>query len=247
MTSISLIIPAFNNKADLLVTIGSLSRIELQEQTEIIIADGSSKPISDTLEISKLVGIKEESVNYLNGPDRGVYDAMNKGILIGKNKWMWFLNSGDEAIKLPTQATMKTSKGIIIGRWMTTCGDIMTPSKESGLTSGSRSEIGCGLCHQAMLFNRNRFDKKLYDYRKYSLAAELNYFYSAIAAEDYCLDRLFMVKYDNKRGMSKEKAVEHLRQSMTIYRENNFKMNQRRLLHRYLSAQWNQWQAGIRQ
>jgi glycosyltransferase involved in cell wall biosynthesis len=247
--TISVIIPVFGNKVDLLKTISSLSSSILSETEvglQLIIIDGTDFAVSSLEEVEAIRAVSIEDIVYIHESDEGPYDAMNKGIALATGYWMWFLNSGDEAIELPTYTGIGTTKSLIIGRWMGTSGNIVIPSKERGLGSGSRSEIGCGLCHQAMLFNRKRFGNKLYDYGKYSLAAELDYFYSAITAEDYFLDELFMVKYDNKRGLSKSKAVAHLKQSLAIYSENKFRISKKRLLRRYFSAQWNQWQARIR-
>lgn len=242
---ISLIIPAYSNRMELHATLESLRRIELpNKRAEIIIIDGGKVPVTTKLEASEWTGITE--VEYINEPDNGTYDAMNKGILLSKYEWMWFLNSGDEAINGPTNAAMATQKNLIVGSWITAEGTIISPSKEKGLSAGVRSEIGCGLCHQAMLFNRNRFGRRMYDHKKYSLAGELDFFYSAIDEEDYYLDNSFIVRYDNRRGLSKAKAVEHLRQSVDIYRKNGFSISKRRLLRRYLSAQWNELRCRIR-
>jgi putative colanic acid biosynthesis glycosyltransferase len=57
---------------------------------EFIIIDGASK--DKTVDICKEY---EKSIRIISEPDRGLYDAMNKGINISTGKWICFLNCGD--------------------------------------------------------------------------------------------------------------------------------------------------------
>ena len=60
-------------------------------EIEYIIVDGDSK--DGTLE---LIGKYKDKISLLiSEPDRGVYDAMNKGIKYSTGDFVYFLNSGD--------------------------------------------------------------------------------------------------------------------------------------------------------
>jgi glycosyltransferase involved in cell wall biosynthesis len=61
---------------------------------EVVIVDNlSSDSPKETLE-----NFPQEQLVFLSEPDRGIYDAMNKGIKLAKGRWVIFLGAGDELI-----------------------------------------------------------------------------------------------------------------------------------------------------
>lgn len=58
---------------------------------EHIIVDGKSS--DSTVDIAEKLGT--ENINIISEPDRGLYDAMNKGIARSNGKYLIFLNAGD--------------------------------------------------------------------------------------------------------------------------------------------------------
>lgn len=70
----------------------SIESIEKQTFKEVevwVIDGGSSKEILNYLE-----GLKKPFF-YQSGIDKGIYDAMNKGIHLAKGEWLYFLGAGD--------------------------------------------------------------------------------------------------------------------------------------------------------
>lgn len=58
---------------------------------EYVVVDGASK--DGTLE---LIGQNKDIVSsWVSEPDKGIYDAMNKGLRMATGKYVWFLNAGD--------------------------------------------------------------------------------------------------------------------------------------------------------
>lgn len=89
---ISIVTVCFNAANVLEGTIKSVIAQTCQD-IEYIVIDGASK--DDTLNI-----IEEYSPHiskWITETDKGIYDAMNKGIRLAKGKYIWFLNAGDHA------------------------------------------------------------------------------------------------------------------------------------------------------
>lgn len=63
---------------------------------EYIIIDGASK--DKTVDIIKQY--KDSITYWISEPDKGLYDAMNKGLLAAKGEYVWFLNAGDTLYSL---------------------------------------------------------------------------------------------------------------------------------------------------
>lgn len=58
---------------------------------ELVIVDGGSKDktVEEVLKFKQYIG------TLISEPDKGIYDAMNKGIKAAKGEWLYFLNAGD--------------------------------------------------------------------------------------------------------------------------------------------------------
>jgi glycosyltransferase involved in cell wall biosynthesis len=80
----------FNNKKGLIDTIKSIENQKFVDYEHIII-DGNSN--DGSLEV--LNKLNNVNVIWISENDRGIYHAMNKGILLSKGKYLIFINSGD--------------------------------------------------------------------------------------------------------------------------------------------------------
>ena len=88
----SIIIPTYNCEDLMKQTLDSIV-IQKEELFECIIIDGLSK--DKTLHIIKEYASKYSNIHYVSEKDKGVYDAMNKGIDLVKGKYLYFLGAGD--------------------------------------------------------------------------------------------------------------------------------------------------------
>ena len=90
MPKISIISINYNDAIGLKKTIDSV-RIQKYTDFEYIIIDGGSTDGS-----LELIKENEGRINYwISEADKGVYNAMNKGILAAKGEYLLFLNGGD--------------------------------------------------------------------------------------------------------------------------------------------------------
>ena len=85
----SIITPVLNNKNGLLKTIESIKKQNFESYEHIVIDGGST---DGTLEIIK----NEKCISkWISEKDKGIYDAINKGLKLSNGKYINTLNSGD--------------------------------------------------------------------------------------------------------------------------------------------------------
>lgn len=80
----------FNNAAELERTISSVAAQKFAPK-EYLIVDGGSTDNSPLIMEAQRTAIDQ----VVSEPDRGIYDAMNKGVALARGEWILFLNSGD--------------------------------------------------------------------------------------------------------------------------------------------------------
>lgn len=88
----SIIIPTFNSGKTLQ---GALNSIFSQRFTdlEIIIVDGLSRDNTSTIIEENFR--RDKRIRFVSEKDKGIYDAMNKGIDMANGQWLYFLGSDD--------------------------------------------------------------------------------------------------------------------------------------------------------
>ncbi|MBK3516845.1 glycosyltransferase family 2 protein [Carboxylicivirga marina] len=91
MKKISIITVTYNCEQTLADTIESINSQTVRDQIEYIIIDGQSK--DRTIDIIKK---NESDINHwISEPDKGIYDAMNKGLKLASCNWVGFLHADD--------------------------------------------------------------------------------------------------------------------------------------------------------
>lgn len=90
MDKISIVTVTYNCKNDVEKTIKSVLDLDYPN-IEYIVIDGASK--DGTVDIIKTY---TDRIDYwISEPDKGIYDAMNKGIAAATGEWIIFMNAGD--------------------------------------------------------------------------------------------------------------------------------------------------------
>lgn len=89
---ISVITVVFQAEALIERTLKSICGQTIREQIELIVVDGASK--DRTIEIARRF-LNPADV-LISEPDKGIYDAMNKGLSAAHGEFIIFINAGDE-------------------------------------------------------------------------------------------------------------------------------------------------------
>ena len=93
MLNLSIITVSFNDSGSLLRTMDSIL-IQENKPDQWIVIDGGSTYFNEVFK-SQLI-IQDVRIDILSEPDNGIYDAMNKGLSLVRNKnYVLFLNAGD--------------------------------------------------------------------------------------------------------------------------------------------------------
>ncbi len=165
---------------------------QTDQDFEYIIVDGKSK--DGTLRIAEK---HKNRVNKLiSEPDKGLYDAMNKGLKTASGNFVWFMNAGDEIND--NQAVEKIYKAIS-DKTDVLYGDTFFVNNDGNI-QGLRSEItphrlpkdlkwqdmklGMLVCHQAFIARKSIAPL----YMENNLSADVDW-------EIECLKRAREVKY----------------------------------------------------
>ena len=132
---------------------------------EYLIIDGASK--DDTLKIvNKYVDKLNTCVQVVSERDKGLYDAMNKGLKLAKGDFVLFLNCGDRLFETTTlekiNAHISSKTGVLFGETMLvndarkhigTRTEITVQKLPKKLTWHSM-KYGMVVCHQSFLARR---------------------------------------------------------------------------------------------
>lgn len=103
--AITVVTVNFNDAAGLAATLSSLRAQGLDHFQHVVVDGGSTDGSLD--ELARLPGSADSLV--ISEPDKGIYDAMNKGLAAARGTLVTFLNSGDTYSHSEVLATMVES------------------------------------------------------------------------------------------------------------------------------------------
>lgn len=203
---ITIVTICYNVVKDLEKTIESVKK-QSYSNLEYIIIDGGST--DGTKEI--LNKYSDVIAKYISEPDKGIYDAMNKGIALSSGDWVSFMNAGDgfadEHVLTRVFAGKKYEQNVKV-----LYGDIMLYYPGQGFvrrdySKYTRDEIAIMICHQSSFIEGNIIRRLRYDL-KYKIASDINTFYK-IYSEGWQFQYLNMdiAKFEAVGGVSSKKLI----------------------------------------
>ncbi|MCX8112351.1 MAG: glycosyltransferase [Bacteroidia bacterium] len=147
---------------------------------EHIFIDGGS--YDGTLELIQAYEVQAPAVFWLSERDKGIYDAMNKGLRVARGEYVVFLNAGDAFWDAGTLERLFTAAppeaDVLYGdhRYVNEKGEIIPRRRPRPYPMGKAEtrhfRTGMGIAHQALFVRRSL--APFYDLR-YPLAADLDW------------------------------------------------------------------------
>ncbi|MDC8000593.1 glycosyltransferase family 2 protein [Aequorivita todarodis] len=153
---VSIIIPTFNSASTIRAALESIVN-QTYKNIEILVLDNISK--DDTCNIVNEFIEKFPNIILLSEKDRGVYDAMNKGIQLSKGDFLYFMGSDDVFYANDTLDLIFTKENLsydIIYGNVEFKKSKKIYSGESSLSKLMESQIS--ICHQAIFYSKRTFN-----------------------------------------------------------------------------------------
>ncbi|MGO4819416.1 glycosyltransferase family 2 protein [Flavobacterium sp. W22_SRS_FP1] len=170
---ISIITVVFNGVENIEDTIVSVIN-QTYDNIEYIIIDGGST--DGTQDIIKKYG--ENLYYWVSEPDKGIYDAMNKGIKASTAVWVLFLNAGDVFFNQDLLSSLQSylhNCDVLYGK---------TAIKKKNGDTSIRDYYPLSVdwkvipyCHQSVLIKRKLLKQALFD-TNYKIAADYNQYFT---------------------------------------------------------------------
>lgn len=163
----SIITPCYNSGKKIEEAILSLLHQEFTHWEHIIVDGGSNE---ETLSILH----KYSHLLWISEQDRGIYDAMNKGISMASGQWLLFLGADD--LIHDSGVLSKISKAITPDL-DAIYGDAISAhfgGRRGGIFNATRI-VKENICHQTIFYNRRLFDEFGLYSLKYPLYADWDF------------------------------------------------------------------------
>ncbi len=156
---ISIVIPTYNSAGTLGKCLTSITGQSFPD-FEVIIVDGLSK--DQTLEIAS--SYNDARIRIFSEKDNGIYDAMNKGMLRARGKWLFFLGSDDEFID--HQVLQDFISFVSATKCDVAYGDVLIDGNAGWANDGDRYDGAFDLkkllikniCHQSIFYKKEVID-----------------------------------------------------------------------------------------
>ena len=194
MPKLSIITVNLNNAVGLEKTIRSVISQTFTDYEYIIIDGGST---DGSVEVIKKYA--DKITYWVSEPDKGIYNAMNKGIKVAKGEYCQFLNSGDYLVDknvLEKVFSLGFDEDIVYGNILVDNIFKVVPYKKLTLYKLIKSYIP----HPASFISRTVFfENNFYD-EKYKIAADWKFFLKTLILENYSYAYVDLIIADFQSG-----------------------------------------------
>lgn len=173
---VSIIIATYNSESCIRQSLESVKNNSLHNW-ECIVVDGAST--DGTIQVISEFKREDKRFRYISEPDKGIYDAFNKGWRNAQGDWIYYLGSDDKVM----------SDGLY--GLISDCGDASIVygdmKYDTGLKIKTKSSIpesslvGNMPCHQSMIMKRELIESlDGFDMSRYKICADFDLFQRAL-------------------------------------------------------------------
>lgn len=203
MIKITVITVVFNNKESIENTIKSVLS-QKYKNLEYIIIDGGSK--DGTLEIIRKY---ENRIRYISEKDKGIYDAMNKGLKLSTGELIFFLNSDDiffdeNVIRNVSREYLHNNKPDYIYGGLVSRGIFKDGGDNIFLREISNFSVKMGqnIPHQTLFVKKEAFDQLGYFNQKLNVNGDYDFECRLVSSGKKGAFIKYLISYYNQNGYS---------------------------------------------
>jgi glycosyltransferase involved in cell wall biosynthesis len=220
---VSIITITYNAEKYLERTIQSIVN-QTYPRIEYLIIDGKSK--DQTLAIAQKY--QAYITKIISEPDKGIYDAMNKGLALATGDYVWFMNAGDEIYAPDTlQNIMTYESGADIYYGETEFFDLnrkplgirseATPLKLPKQLKWQDIQMGLMVCHQALLVKKSVTVN--YDVEQHPYSADIDWVIKVLKRSQRIVNVNQIVAVYLQGGFSRKFLIKSLLDRFKIMRK----------------------------
>lgn len=207
---LSIITINYNNAAGFKKTLDSVAT-QTYTDFEHIIVDGASTDgsVDEIIAYSQSPIANRRKITWLSEPDKGIYNAMNKGIRMSSGEYLLFLNSGDFLIAADVLEKVfenECSADILCARCNVSDNGkvIWTSNPPEEVTFGTLYIVG--LAHQSTFIRKSLFEQYGYYDESFRYNADIEFWYRAIVDNGASTQKIDVITTDyNLDGVSEKK------------------------------------------
>lgn len=185
---------------------------------EYIIVDGASTDGSKGIIAAAGNGISR----WISEPDKGIYDAMNKGVKMASGDWVIFMNAGDTFASSDTLSRVAEAMADIDPKTEVIYGDVIKKVGEKGEIIKKAEPMHNShrmiFCHQSSFAGRESLLRHPFDI-SHKFSADFKFFKTLIREGAGSLKLDFPIAVFDTGGISNSRRSDGLADNMRVIRE----------------------------
>lgn len=208
---VSIIIATFNAGKILSRALDSVKTQSLQNW-ECIIIDGASK--DNTIDIIKEYQMEDNRFRFISEPDKGIYDAFNKGWKLAKGEWIYYLGADDMLEKNGLSNLLKepVNADVIYGDVMSVHSNNKKIYRKSPKTNELKKKM---MSHQSLIMRHKMLEElKGFD-TQYKICADLDLILRGLGQNKQFIYKNSLVAYFAVGGISSSSTA-NLKEAYSI-------------------------------